>query len=223
MPLLDVLAAVTHSWRKLQSQKAYRSFRKNMIGSIKALEITWGPNGWHPHLHVLLFLNPGLDPCEAELGASGLVSGWRQLVGDQLGVSPSLERAMDFRYLDTSAAAYISKVAKEIAMADTKSTRSPFALLDLGETENYAQRVAQFIEYVTVTRSRQSFTWSKGLRELLDVAALRNILAVASLEDSAGVVVLTVERDEWNRMWCQGEVGTFLVSLEQQLVGGPSP
>lgn len=40
------------SGRRWQEEKT----RYGIEGTVRALEITLGPNGWHPHLHVLLFL-----------------------------------------------------------------------------------------------------------------------------------------------------------------------
>src|SRR4029077_16356737 len=41
-----------------------------VVGTIRSVEVTHGPNGWHPHLHVLVFLEGQLDA--AQLGALGI-------------------------------------------------------------------------------------------------------------------------------------------------------
>lgn len=48
-------------WRKGVGQdKAFRQIRTQIgwIGYIRAFEVTYGRNGWHPHFHFLVFLDP---------------------------------------------------------------------------------------------------------------------------------------------------------------------
>jgi hypothetical protein len=225
MPLSDVLGAVLSSWRKLQSQKAYRVLRKNLSGTIKSLEITYGENGWHPHLHVLLFVNRDLSEVEVQRAGLALADGWRKLVSAELGAVPSIERAVDFRYLDQSAAAYIAKIGKEISSADTKSGRDPFALLDV-EGEGRDEAVARFYEYGEAIFGCQATTWSSQLRALLGLAELESnfgnqIVEIAELEDMQALVFGVVSKDDWNVMWKDGTIAAFLRSCESKLSRGP--
>lgn len=166
MPLVDVMGALTRSWRNLQMSRSYRQVRGEVEGTIKGLEMTFGANGWHPHLHVLLFVRPGSDVVSIGDSFMALTGSWIRSVSGALGRSPLPEYALDFRVLGSDSAGYVAKIAKEIASSDTKSGRDPLAFLDVdGSNVNFA--VAKFCEYADATYGRQAVSWSKGLRKLL--------------------------------------------------------
>jgi len=64
-PLHDTLMLLSDSWRDLTVLKSWRS-KKNgfeIMGYVRALELTWGTaNGWHPHYHVIFFLDLNVCP-----------------------------------------------------------------------------------------------------------------------------------------------------------------
>ncbi len=57
-PLADVLDRVKRSFQDLLSGRAGMGLREKygVVGSIAATEVTYGENGWHPHLHVIYLL-----------------------------------------------------------------------------------------------------------------------------------------------------------------------
>lgn len=57
--LIDLLATIRKAWGKLKTGAPRRRARgrAGWVGDIRSLEVTRGANGWHPHLHVLLFLD----------------------------------------------------------------------------------------------------------------------------------------------------------------------
>jgi len=56
--LPTLLGQIRKSWRSTSTSRAGQKLRKllGIKGTIRALEVTHGLNGFHPHLHVLLFL-----------------------------------------------------------------------------------------------------------------------------------------------------------------------
>ncbi|ORE39190.1 hypothetical protein BKN49_22580, partial [Pseudomonas aeruginosa] len=56
--LPTLLEQIRKSWRSTSTSRAGQKLRKllGIKGTIRALEVTHGQNGFHPHLHVLLFL-----------------------------------------------------------------------------------------------------------------------------------------------------------------------
>jgi hypothetical protein len=197
MSLSELLDAVTQSYRKIRSRKAFREMRGHCGGVVRALEITWGENGWHPHLHVLLFVSPGRRRELVEEHVDQIITDWRDLVTAELGSTPSVERAVDLTWFggDVGAPArYVSKIAKEVSMADSKSGRDPFALLDdAGSREN----VAKWIEFATVMKGRQSVAWTKGLRELLALGDVKSDQELAESEE-VGWEVGHVDASVWS-------------------------
>ena len=53
----DTFAAVADSFRKIQQRKKWKTIRNELgiMGQIRAVEGTYGDNGWHPHIHALFF------------------------------------------------------------------------------------------------------------------------------------------------------------------------
>lgn len=59
----ELRSAVTSLWRRVWSGKGATLLQKRigLEGYIRAVDVTYGPNGAHPHLHVLLFCQGELD------------------------------------------------------------------------------------------------------------------------------------------------------------------
>ena len=79
-------------WIERRVQKAYsrmignRPFKRALmklggtIGKIQTKEATHGQNGWHPHIHVLLFLNRASTPSELKAFEDAVAELWRSAV-----------------------------------------------------------------------------------------------------------------------------------------------
>jgi hypothetical protein len=53
--LRELVDALFAAWRRVRSTRRVRAvFERRVTASIRALEITFGSNGWHPHVHLLL-------------------------------------------------------------------------------------------------------------------------------------------------------------------------
>ncbi len=70
---LDLLLS---EFRKMQRLKPYKKVRESYVGMIKSLEITYGDNGWHPHLHILLIHNEDVNRMQREFVARELLRLW---------------------------------------------------------------------------------------------------------------------------------------------------
>lgn len=216
MSLSAVRGAVSSSWRKLQRRKSWADIRGLLDGQVVAPEVTVGENGWHPHLHILLFIKSGVAQSAIDTVVSRFVSDWRALVTEALGVSPSIERAIDVTHfgVDASAAAahYLSKVAKELTGGELKSGRDPFSLLDDAD-QGDAQAIARWFEYAAAMKGRQSLSWSKGLRSRLGLDEMTDE-EIADADVDLGVVVARVDRVTWDRIVAAGGVRQTLLRYE---------
>ena len=71
MTLKRTLDILLDEYRKLQRTKVYKRLKEQhgIVGFIKSLEITYNDNnGWHPHIHLLLFhSSPTIDELHDEL------------------------------------------------------------------------------------------------------------------------------------------------------------
>lgn len=79
--LADLLDTVMKAWQRVQQRKGYRELRKQYgLEFIRATEITYtgaldNGNGWHPHLHLLLFTETHLSDDQRE-DLLGKVTAW---------------------------------------------------------------------------------------------------------------------------------------------------
>ena len=59
------------------------------VGAVRALEVTHGDNGWHPHLHVLIFTAAPLDDQVLDLVEHKVWAKWEARVFKRMGKAPS--------------------------------------------------------------------------------------------------------------------------------------
>lgn len=64
--LSDLVEALLESWRYVKSGSPWQRVadRIEYVGAVKAVDATVGENGWHPHLHPLIFVEGDLHPHE---------------------------------------------------------------------------------------------------------------------------------------------------------------
>jgi hypothetical protein len=164
--------AVAASWKRVQQGRAWRTLkaRFGIVGTIRALEVTNGASGWHPHLHVLAFTARPLPAEDQAALADALFARWQASVARE--GADCLRKAFDFREARgaSGAAAYVAKwgAGAEVAKGATKDAasgqRSPWRLLR--DYERGDRRAgALFIEYGKAFKGARHLTYSVGLRE----------------------------------------------------------
>lgn len=154
------------------------------IGSIRALEATWGAsNGFHPHAHALLFLGAGVD---AESIRERVYPVWERMAA-RYGLTMNEERGLVVEPTRGGMADYFAKwgvlpesgfawgpesemtrwTAKRASGVNGEPRYNPFEFLDqlaLTHDQVWAQR---FREYAAGFRGRSQVKWSPGLRARL--------------------------------------------------------
>jgi len=149
-------------WRYLLQSRAWRTFKKqNGVECIIAEEVTLGPNGWHPHMHILLLPNRELAVANPWDLAGAWFEQWRRIVARKLGKEhePTREHGVDLQKCDSGG--YLSKLGLELSDPRGVKGRSPLAMLAEGQLD----------EYMTLQNSRRrarDITFSRGLRALRD-------------------------------------------------------
>ena len=65
--LADVWDILTDGWSYMTSGEQWQAIKERfgIVGWIKSTEVTHGRNGWHPHLHVLVFTERPLSPLDS--------------------------------------------------------------------------------------------------------------------------------------------------------------
>lgn len=110
----DLRAALRKAFDKTFSGRWYQDFKErwHVVGKITGNEVTYGRNGWHPHLHILMFCEleySGHWPArmQAEISAR-----WQAKI-DTLGYSANLAHGVDVRTAESDIADYVAKWGHE--------------------------------------------------------------------------------------------------------------
>lgn len=180
-PLKQLLKLQRAALAHMRSSKGYRSLmeRCKHIGRIRSLEVTHGQNGWHPHTHELLFLDPEVPPAwlREELAALWLKSCTK--VGlfrpDRDKEEDFLRYSVDVRAGDEGTADYLAKMddqrqwglSHELTKSSSKQGKRagvhPFKLAENSAT------VDLFLEYVDAMKGQRQLIWSRGLKDAVGV------------------------------------------------------
>lgn len=174
-------------------------------GYIRALEVTHGQNGFHPHYHMILFTSPGIEPAYLE---GAYLAAWQRAC--RLSGLPEPSERHGVTVQDGSKAAeYASKwgLEDEMTKAHMKQTRrkgaTPWgllrAVLDEDDPDYPPERAsALFRVYAEAFTGRRQLYWSNGLRKLLQVSQeLTDEELANKAEDEQAVSLATLTSVQW--------------------------
>ena len=184
-PLRDSLKGLTSAFRRIRNYKSLTPFWSAMVGFIKATEIQVGSNGFHPHLHVLIFTD-GCDLVNDEIEKKLKASWAKAVVKEGLACPKDSVGVVVEETLDPEKTAdYLIKVQEnkltlEMSRSDLKSGRegregewhcSPFDLMNK-EIElpiSVGLRKRLFVEFYRATKGVSAIRWSRGLKSLFSL------------------------------------------------------
>jgi len=165
---------VATAWRKVKSGKAWVRSRERhrWLGDVRALEVTHGDNGWHPHLHVLILFDPKAKDADFYDFGGWLYDAWARAV-ERTGFGVCSKSAFAWDKVDATegAAEYVSKwgAALELTKAHIKSGRAggrtPFQILADYMATRFRKDARLFQEYAVAFKGARQLTWSRGLRD----------------------------------------------------------
>ena len=214
------LAALLDAYKALTHGRAWVSFeaRYSWITAIRALEVTHGVNGWHPHLHVLAFLEKPLHYDEAFMFDIQLTDLWLSRLASQ-GAAASQEHGIVISTAEKSAATYVAKfgreptigangksvwgIERELTKAVTKNARyngrTPWALLS-DYAQGDQQAGALFVEYAEAFKGKKQLVIPLAARKLLHLDDVTDDeLAAAPLSPIERLLV-RLDADQWVRI-----------------------
>lgn len=225
---LDVLLG---SWRKVQQHRTWRDETKRigMVGWVRATEITYGANGWHPHLHVLLLTDSVLDEADRVRWEQTTAERWVEVVdrtglgtpdlihGCRLQSCTSAEDGAQYVLKEQTATAGGSRrPVMELLRGDLKTPQrkglAPWDLLT-GAATGEKEALILWWEYERVTRGRRCMGWSKGLRAQLRLGAERTDEDIID-EDQGGDVVALIDAVYWRSICRKGQDDEVLAVVE---------
>ena len=218
--LADNLSAFAEALKRFKNSRAYKGTMKEIgaPGSIRALEVTHGSNGWHPHTHDLVFAERGQLEKLRTLQLVWIEALIRADLADRSQTNDMMRAAFDVQNGDY-AAEYVAKFGHEASNASkvltqntwgashemTKSHakvgkrlggRTPFTLLaDFIKGDKASGDL--FVEFGLHFKGKRQLFWSPKLRKALELTeAERSDLEIAAepLPDRELVTVLSQEQ-----------------------------
>lgn len=211
MPLFDKARQSfqnSKGWKKVMGKDG----TAGRVGGVTSLEVTYGiGNGWHPHLHMLVFCKPGAfgegDPDESGRLSSAAIDyfrgEWVRLL-EKRGLVDGSNREWAGRYaLDVrggkGAAEYIAKwghdeqwgMSRELTSSHAKTGKrdtwgtkdhyTPFQLLAMS-ADGDGHASNAFREFVTAFDGKRMLTWSPGLKDHFGIEDMDDDTAAAEQE-----------------------------------------
>lgn len=186
-----------YSWKKFQGDYGVKAYASS-------LEITFSKeNGWHPHKHLLFFVDKGTDLQGFE---SEITERYLKIL-EKLGGYGSEFHAVTVSSRSGTAQAnsYISKwgITSEFAKSNLKKGRgesySVWELAMLAESEPLF--FVKYQEYALATYRRKAITWSKGAHELLNIGKDETDEEIAlkeTAQEPEAEVIATLSPKLWN-------------------------
>jgi len=205
--LVDVLEGQRSALKIFNQGKSVTAFNESigLIGHVRALEVTHGRfrvinNGWHPHYHILLFVQSGLDLCALRLA---FYERWLKACLKAGLKAPSYEHGVR---LDngTKAASYASKWGLESEMTKghiktSKDGETPFDLIRAYALDKDKQAAALFREFSETFKGKRQLYWSPGLKSKFNLEDIADDELAAQQDDDAAVLG-TIELEDWIRI-----------------------
>lgn len=202
----EVTDRLLEAFRKFgQGRQPWTASTPGYVGSVRALEVTHGINGWHPHLHVLVFTTAPLTDVQRHMLADFLYGRW-DAVAQRVGFT-SLHRFHGLRLDDGSQAGnYATKwgFAEELTKANVKEgrredSRTPWALLADYALNGDRAAGGLFIEFVQAFKGKSQLHWSRGLRKHFDLDAEKTDEQIATeTVESEDVLAARIGPADWS-------------------------
>lgn len=211
----EVLARLQRLFCRLSTGKASASFRGRFTveGQVRAVEFTVGLNGWHPHIHSLIFCGSPVDWSEV---GEAMFHRWRSAAKAEFGWTlPRL--SLDVRGGD-AAGRYVSKwgiegeLAGGVLKAAHGGSQTPFGLLRTfanPEVDRAARRSAgeKFVVFATAVsrmvsgriNSTRQLVWSRGLKARYGIEE-QSDEEIAARHQEPSVLLGSLTYEQWLRV-----------------------
>ena len=234
--LSDLVSQQADALKRLRAGAPWSRFKDRVgyQGLIRALELTYGANSWHPHTHEIWIVDSNakademrvqiLERWKSSCARAGLLD-----LSNAGQVAAFEAHAVDVKGWVT-ASDYLAKqddsrhwgIDREMAKASTKSGKSkgihPFGLL-ADAAEGDKKSGALFIEYADVMKGKRQLFWSKGLKSRVGIEDMTDEQLVEEDQDIADMLA-QLEVEDW-RLIREGNKRAQLLELVER--GGRWP
>lgn len=224
----SLCARLLKARERMRNQRSWRQVLApsiGLVGSVRAVEVTYGKNGAHPHIHELLFCT-GSEP-----SVSSLLQLWKAACLS-VGFPPE---DIDNEWFDaksvnvqdgSDAGKYLGKfgLQYELTKGDKKHGRvgnlTPWQLL-AAATEGDSKAGELFVEHARAFKGKKQLVWSRGLRAKLslspeksDEQAAEEVKESKTIETETPVRLGTFNNYDWDRVLRYGLRSDVLIAAE---------
>lgn len=176
--LSDVLHGVADCWRAMWCGRSGQRLRRKLRlrHFARAIELTHGPNGWHPHLHILA-LYDGSEWSEQDQGL--LLDRWQKVVSKVLGQQhePDVDHGVKVSAINPeNRGDYLAKMGLELVGFSSKAAKGKNRTYwqvgaDAAKGDRYS--VALWRDAQAALFGSRQLTWSRGTRDFFDLPDLK--------------------------------------------------
>lgn len=180
--LAPFLGQLRDAWRVLVQSRQWKAFNADKLagGFAKALEITDGGNGWHPHFHVILLVDERTEGAAIE-ATEALATAWFAAL-EKVGLDGKTKAAKQYAFHVQGAAAagnYVAKwgAAEEMTMTQNKDGKkegslTPWEMLTISrttaDTKERQRCASRWWEFVQATKGAHQLEASPKFKELME-------------------------------------------------------
>lgn len=202
--LKELLSNFSKARKKLFSSRQWRAWSKNisLVHKIYALEVTHGmENGWHIHLHCVLFIMPGKEFDESR--SQDLLPAWQRACFSS-GLAKPNSHGIDIRNGD-AATNYITKwgLDQELTKQHVKRGReghsTPFDLIRrYADGDNKAGTL--FKEFACAFKGKRQIVLSTGLRKALGLGVEKTDQEIAQENIDKALCIASLTPAQWKNV-----------------------
>lgn len=211
--LADVLKTLKKARERFKSGRRWQRIKESyrIVGTIGATEVTWGENGWHPHVHELVFFDTRYTPDWLLALESTLQAMWQAALAKEGGTAVS-DIGLKLVVSNAKIGNYVAKFGREAGKEsgwelEHEMTKNP---TKKGHADDHATPLELLIgfgngstlagdlwrEYALSFHGKQQLVWSVGLKERLKVT-VKEDSEIASAEELPYHVLASIPRDVW--------------------------
>ena len=212
----DLKDRISGSWKKLLAGDPWQRIKEQfgIEGYIRALEVTHGKNGWHPHLHVLFFTETSLTELEERDLEGRLFERWDRIVNRESGLN--CNRAvfrLELCSTPDAAGDYVAKwgADSELTKLHTKDAkgggRSPWQLLKLAKDGGHRSAYL-FRQFYQAFKGARQLTWSKDLKKRFSIDDLTDHEITA--DDTHDRKIVDISNRDFRKVEKRGAVAELL-------------
>lgn len=196
--------------------------RFEVFGWVRSLEFTHGQNGWHPHLHVIVWAKSNNYDCIRD----AMGGRWESIMKS---IGKKYVKGISFNLIeaDKEVGTYVAKmgvqevkwgpeheVSKSVIKRAKPGHRNPIQLLyDSAHGDKVAGRL--FREYAEFTAGRRQLEWSRSpnLKKIAGVLEIDDD-TIMDIHDESSVLLASLTVEQWHKVLRIGGVGDLLQMAE---------